>query len=70
MELYATIKKTSEYAHQGHNPENGQAILFPVESIQDDHYAFRLNCNQYRREDLTFWVKTPRGRLVRLNGGG
>ena len=70
MELYATIRKSSKYAYQGADRATGKPILFPVRAIQDDAYAFRLNGNQYRREDLHFWVKTPAGKLVKLNPRG
>ena len=68
MELYATIRETSKYAHQG-TGATGKPILFPIRAIQDDccGYLFRLNSNQYRQKDLYFWVKTPGGQLVPLN---
>lgn len=43
-------------------------ILFPVREIQNSSYAFRMGGNQYRREDLNFYVKTPDGELIKLNG--
>jgi len=71
MELYATIRKSSKYARQG-TDATGQAIFFPVDALQDDccGYLFRLNSNQYRQSDLHFWVKTPGGKLVKLNPKG
>jgi len=72
MELYATIRKTSKYAHQGTETGTGKPILFPVRETQDDccGYLFLLNSNQYRQKDLHFWVKTPGGKLVKLNPRG
>ena len=67
MNLYATIKKSSKYAHQGREEYTGKLILFPVHEIQDSAYAFRLNSNQYRREDLNFYVKAPSGKLIKLH---
>ena len=70
MDLYATIRRSSKYARQGREPGTGRTVLFPVDEIQDDvcGYHFRLNANQYRREDLHFWVKTtPGGTMVKLN---
>ncbi len=66
MELYATIKKTSKYAYQGREERTGKVIFFPIREVQDDPYAFRMNGNQYRREDLSFYVKTPSGELIKL----
>jgi len=71
MELYATIKKGSKYAYQGREQGSGKLILFPICQIRDDPscgYCFRMGGNQYRREDLNFFVKTPRGELIKLNG--
>ena len=67
MNLYATIKKSSKYAHQGRSEADGKLILFPVQEIQNGSYAFRMNGNQYRREDLNFYVKSPRGELIKLH---
>ena len=67
MELYATIKRTSKYAHQGRSEVDGKLILFPVQEIQNGSYAFRMGGNQYRREDLNFYVKAPCGELVKLH---
>ena len=68
MELYATIKRTSQYAYQGRSEVDGKTILFPVQEIQSGEYAFRMGGNQYRKADLNFYVKAPRGELVKLNG--
>ena len=65
VHLYARIKRTSEYYHQGLDEDN-KPLLFLVERISNDGYAFRLNCNNYRREDLVFFVKTPAGSFIRL----
>jgi len=69
MELYATIRETSKYARQGIDPATGKPCLFRVRAMQDDccGYLFLLNANQYRHKDLFFWVKTPGGKLVKLN---
>lgn len=67
MELYATIKRTSKYALQGRDECTDKTILFPVQQVQASSYAFRLNSNQYRREDLNFYVKTPCGKLIKLH---
>ena len=65
MELYATIKRTSKYAYQGRSEADGKLILFPVREIQNGSYAFRMGGNQYRREDLNFYVKSPCGELIK-----
>jgi len=65
VHLYARIKRTSEYYHQGLDEDN-KPLLFPVEQVQNDYYAFRLNCNNYRQDDLVFFVKTPAGHFIQL----
>ncbi len=67
MELYAIIKRTSKYAYQGREEGTGRTILFAVGEVQDGEYAFRFNSNQYRRQDLNFYVKRPDGELIKLN---
>ena len=38
-----------------------------VKETRNDHYAFRLeNGNDYRLEDLTFYVRGTDGKLVKL----
>ncbi len=71
--LYATIKKSSKYYHQGlSDPTNGKSKprAFEITSINSmpdcDGYDYRLNNNQYRREDLQLWVKLPDGKLKRI----
>jgi hypothetical protein len=54
--LFAVIRRTSKYAHQGR--EDGRAVAMRVTLLEDSEYPFRLeNGNRYRREDLTFYVK-------------
>ncbi len=71
--IYATIKKSSKYYHQGlSDPTNGKSKprAFEITSINaipdSDGYDYRLNNNQYRREDLQLWVKLPDGKLKRI----
>lgn len=64
--LYAKIKRSSKYAYQGER--EGQAVLLRVTELDDDHYAFYLeNGNRYRREDLAFFTKSPKGQLLKLS---
>ncbi len=65
-ELFARIKRTSKYYFQGLD-DNGKQITFPVESIQQGLYTFRLNHNNYQLQDLTFYVKDGEGRFLKLN---
>ena len=67
MELYAKIKPESKYAHQGVDPRSGKRIFFPITEVRDDWYAFQTDYNQYRLEDLTFYVRSPSGRFIRLS---
>jgi len=63
--LYATIKRRSKYAYQG--GRDGRPALLRVTRLEDDSYAFHLdNGNRYRREDLTFFVQSPEGKLLKL----
>ncbi len=61
--LWAMIKKSSKYYHQGlTDPTNGKSKprVFQITSIiieQCDGYDFRMNGNQYRREDLVLYIK-------------
>jgi len=66
MELYAKIKKSSKYAYQGEYSDSPP--YFRVREIINGKYAFTLNNgNWYRREDLNFFVKNPKGELLKLN---
>ena len=65
-ELFARIKRTSKYYFQGLD-NNGEQITFPVEAIQYGSYTFRLNHNNYRRQDLSFYVKDAEGRFLKLH---
>ncbi len=65
-ELFARIKRTSKYYFQGLD-NDGQQIAFPVEAIQYGSYTFRLNHNNYRTQDLSFYVKDTEGRFLKLN---
>jgi len=63
--LYAKIKPRSKYAYQGER--DGRPALMRVTRLEDDSYAFHLdNGNRYRREDLTFFVQSPEGKLLKL----
>ena len=64
--LHAVIKKTSKYFYQG-SDEAGRPVAMEVKETRNDHYAFRLeNGNDYRLEDLTFYVRGTDGKLVKL----
>ncbi len=65
-ELYASIKKSSKYYHQGLDT-NGKPIIFLVKSIQYGSYSFRFNHNNYRSLDLFFYVKDVEGQFLKLN---
>lgn len=56
QQLYATIKKTSTYAHQQRR-DNSRAIPFEVEIRGENGYCVYGNSNQYRLADLRFYVK-------------
>jgi len=65
IELYAKIKRSSKYAYQGEYSDSSE--YFRVREIRNDEYAFTLNNgNWYRREDLNFYVRTPKGGLIKL----
>lgn len=64
--LYEKIKRSSKYAYQGER--DGQAVLMRVTELADDYYAYYLeNGNRYRREDLAFFTKSPKGQLLKLS---
>jgi hypothetical protein len=63
--LFAVIKASSKYAYQGRY--TGKPVAMRVTEIEATDYPFRLdNGNRYRREDLTFFARTPDGQLVKL----
>ena len=68
VELFAEIKKTSEYYHQGLD-QCGKPCIFKIDGIRHGFLSFRLNCNSYSCHDLTFYVKDTEGNLIPLTGG-
>jgi hypothetical protein len=63
--LFALIKASSKYAYQGRY--SGKPVAMRVTELEAGEYAFHLeNGNRYRREDLTFYVEGPDGKLVKL----
>ncbi len=64
--VYAVIRASSKYAHQGR--EGGRTMAMRIERLDTrDEYAFHLdNGNRYRREDLSFYVKTHEGNFLKL----
>ena len=69
VQLFARIKKSSPYYHQGLN-HNGTPQLFKVEGIRLGLLCFRLNDNNYSSHDLAFYVRDARGDFIPLAGGG
>ena len=65
--LFALIKSSSKYEYQNREDDAGKPVPMRVKATREDHYAFRLeNGNDYRREDLTFYVRGLDGKLVKL----
>jgi hypothetical protein len=65
--LFALIKASSKYAYQGRYTGKPVAMRVTATNARNDAYAFRLeNGNDYRREDLTFYVKGLDGKLIKL----
>jgi hypothetical protein len=65
--LFAVIKASSKYAYQGRYAGKPAAMRVTATGLRGDDYAFRLeNGNDYRREDLTFYVKGLDGKLLKL----
>jgi len=65
--LCAVIKASSKYAYQGREGGKPVAMRVTATNARNDAYAFRLeNGNDYRREDLTFYVQGLDGQLVKL----
>ena len=68
VELFARIKKSSQYYHQSLD-HNGIPRIFKVEGIRQGFLCFRLNDNNYSSRDLAFYVRDAQGRLIPLSGG-
>ena len=56
IELYAQIKRSSKYYYQGLDIDN-EPIIFQVDEVRNGSHPFRLNSNNYRAEDLVFYLK-------------
>ncbi|MCL7489835.1 MAG: hypothetical protein M8357_16845 [Desulfobulbaceae bacterium] len=69
VELFAEIRRSSKYYYQGLDSAR-QPRIFRIEAIRHGTHPFRLNNNNYRSQDLTFFVKDLYGRLVPLSEGG
>jgi hypothetical protein len=64
--LFAVVKASSKYSYQNRE-KDGKPVPMEVKALREDHYAFRLaNGNDYRLEDLTFFARSPDGKLVKL----
>ena len=69
VELFAKIKRTSKYYYQGLD-EHKTPRAFRIDAIQEcDTHHIRMNNNNYRCRDLSFWVKSVEGDLIPLAGG-
>ena len=68
VELFARIKKSSEYYHQGLD-QNNKPLIFKIDSIRPGFLCFRLNSNNYSSHDLAFYAKDTKGNLIPLTGG-
>lgn len=68
VELFARIRKSSEYYHQGLD-HNNTPCIFKIETILADFLCFRLNSNNYSIQDLAFYVKDTKGQFIPLAGG-
>ncbi|WP_043582322.1 hypothetical protein [Geminisphaera colitermitum] len=65
--LFATIKKSSKYYRQGLGDDN-KPYAFKIRQIDDfGDYRFHGNSNQYRAEDLIFWIKKSDGKFTRIS---
>lgn len=56
-QLYATLKRSSKYAHQQPRDADGTVVPFEVEVQGYDSYVLRGNDNQYRLDDVTLFVR-------------
>ncbi len=68
VELFARIRKSSEYYHQGLD-KNNKPRIFKIEAIRPGFLCFRLNSNNYSSHDLAFYVRDVKDNLVPLAGG-
>lgn len=68
VQLFARIKKSSQYYHQGLD-HNGTPRIFKVEGIRQGFLCFRLGDNNYSTRDLAFYVRDAQGDLIPLSGG-
>jgi len=68
VELFASIKRSSEYYHQGLNQDNNP-LIFRIDGIRHGSLSFRLNSNSYSCHDLAFYVKDTKGSFIPLSGG-
>ena len=66
VELFARIKKSSGYYHQGLD-QSGKPGIFKIDGIRHGFLSFRLNCNNYSHHDLAFYVKDIKGSLIPKN---
>lgn len=66
LAVYALVRPTSKYAYQG--VVSGMPVMMRLTRVDDrDEYVFHLeNGNRYRREDLTFFVKSSSGVPIKL----
>jgi len=69
VELFAEIRRSSKYYYQGLDSAR-QPRIFRIEAIRHGSHPFRLNNNNYRSRDLSFFVKDVHGHLVPLSEGG
>ena len=56
VELFARIRKSSAYYHQGLD-QNNKPLIFRIDSIRLGNLSFRLYSNNYSSYDLAFYVK-------------
>jgi len=68
VELFARLRKSSEYYHQGLG-QNNKPRIFKIEAVRPGFLCFRSNSNNYASHDLAFYVKDTRGNLIPLTGG-
>ena len=64
--VFVAIRPSSKYADQGR--VDGKQVAMKVTRLDEsDEYAFHLeNGNRYRREDLTFYVRSSEGKFIKL----
>lgn len=66
-QLFATIKRTSKYAHQQMKDSAGKPIKFEIVFHGHWNHGIRGNDNNYSLEDLNVYVKCNNGEFVRLS---